>query len=114
MCGGAGHVRFVAEHWDDVLRMAAELVSGQCGGRADGSCYGCLKSYGNQRVHDQLAHGLTHGVPSKHSRFALGCAWGIASKVMAAMPDDGRRPWETRRKMRLTHRTATMRCTGPG
>ncbi len=58
--GGAGHVRYLHEHWDDVLAMAAERVRGQCGCGEDASCYGCLKSYDNQAVHDQLRRGMAH------------------------------------------------------
>lgn len=56
--GGAGHVRYMAEHWEDVLAMAAERVRGQCGCGEDASCYGCLKSYDNQAVHGELKRGL--------------------------------------------------------
>lgn len=56
--GGAGHVRYVAEHWPDVLEMAADRVRGQCGCGDDAACYGCLKSYDNQAVHGELRRGL--------------------------------------------------------
>lgn len=58
---GAGHVRYLAEHWDDVLAMAAERVRGRSGCGKDAGCYGCLKSYDNQAVHTDLRRGIAQG-----------------------------------------------------
>ncbi|MHB1560175.1 MAG: DEAD/DEAH box helicase [Isosphaeraceae bacterium] len=64
--GGAGHVRRIGEHLEDVLRAARDRVSGACGcgggtnGPGDTSCYGCLRNYRNQWLHDQLRRGEVH------------------------------------------------------
>ena len=65
--GGAGHVRRVGEHLEDVLRAACDRVDGRCGcgggpdGPGDTSCYGCLRNYRNQFCHDQLSRGKVFG-----------------------------------------------------
>lgn len=54
--GGAGHVLLVEQHLERVLKAALQRVSScECG--AETSCYGCLRSYGNQRDHDDLSRG---------------------------------------------------------
>ena len=54
--GGAGHVLMVEQHLERVLKAALKRVSScECG--AETSCYGCLRSYGNQRDHDELSRG---------------------------------------------------------
>jgi len=59
--GGAGHVRNIAEEANllAALERTLEIVSRcDCGGeRADTSCYGCLRNYGNQYCHDALKRG---------------------------------------------------------
>jgi ATP-dependent helicase YprA (DUF1998 family) len=54
--GGAGHVLRVREHLIPVLGAALRRVSScECG--PETSCYGCLRSYDNQREHDDLSRG---------------------------------------------------------
>jgi ATP-dependent helicase YprA (DUF1998 family) len=54
--GGAGHVLLVEQDLERVLQAALKRVSScECG--AETSCYGCLRSYGNQREHDDLSRG---------------------------------------------------------
>ncbi|MGD9959043.1 DEAD/DEAH box helicase [Nocardioides sp.] len=54
--GGAGHVLLVEQHLERVLKAALKRVSScECG--PETSCYGCLRSYGNQRDHDDLSRG---------------------------------------------------------
>jgi len=61
--GGAGHVRRIGECLDQALLAAREHVAGRCGcgggpnGPGDTSCYGCLRNYRNQWLHDQLKRG---------------------------------------------------------
>lgn len=61
--GGAGHVRRIArdeETLKAVLGTALKkLANCQCGGlEGDSSCYGCLRTYGNQFCHDELRRGI--------------------------------------------------------
>jgi hypothetical protein len=59
--GGAGHVLQVEEHLEDVLSAALRRVSDcECG--PETSCYGCLRSYQNQRDHDHLSRGTAEQV----------------------------------------------------
>ena len=44
------------EHIENVLHKAKERV-GSCGCSEETSCYGCLRDYGNQFVHEQLTRG---------------------------------------------------------
>jgi hypothetical protein len=54
--GGAGHVLNIAANIDEVLRVALQRVSVcECG--PETSCYGCLRSYANQREHELLSRG---------------------------------------------------------
>ncbi|NLY49578.1 MAG: DUF1998 domain-containing protein, partial [Firmicutes bacterium] len=56
--GGAGHVKRILEGGNclEVLERALSILkSCDCGGEAgDTSCYGCLRNYGNQFIHDKL------------------------------------------------------------
>lgn len=54
--GGAGHVLHVEENLEQVLNAALERV-GECECGPETSCYGCLRSYQNQRDHDFLSRG---------------------------------------------------------
>lgn len=54
--GGAGHVLLVAQQLERVLRAAHKRVS-SCDCGPETSCYGCLRSYSNQRDHDDLSRG---------------------------------------------------------
>lgn len=54
--GGAGYAKIIAQALPAVLQGALQLVSGcECG--PETSCYMCLRSFTNQRVHDQLSRG---------------------------------------------------------
>lgn len=54
--GGAGHVLYVEQQLERVLKAALKRVSScECG--PETSCYGCLRSYSNQRDHDDLSRG---------------------------------------------------------
>jgi ATP-dependent helicase YprA (DUF1998 family) len=59
--GGAGHVLQVEENLERVLQAALKRVSDcECG--PETSCYGCLRSYQNQRDHDDLSRGAAEDV----------------------------------------------------
>jgi hypothetical protein len=59
--GGAGHVLQVEENLTQVLHAALRRVSTcECG--PETSCYGCLRSYGNQRDHDVLSRGAAEDI----------------------------------------------------
>ena len=51
--GGAGHTRHLRENLSQLVDSAIERVAG-CSCGLDTSCYGCLRSFRNQRDHDQL------------------------------------------------------------
>jgi hypothetical protein len=54
--GGAGHVLQIEANLKKVLAAALRRVSTcECG--PETSCYGCLRSYSNQRDHDELSRG---------------------------------------------------------
>ncbi|MGW5188919.1 DEAD/DEAH box helicase [Kribbella sp. NPDC004138] len=56
VAGGAGHVLQIEANLERVLEAALRRVSScECG--PETSCYGCLRSYGNQRDHDELSRG---------------------------------------------------------
>lgn len=61
--GGAGHVRRIGEHLDDVVQAAHSRVA-TCSCGEETSCYECLRSYRNQFVHAQLSRGRAHSVLS--------------------------------------------------
>lgn len=54
--GGAGHARRIADMLESLMSGALKLVD-QCDCSEDTSCYGCLRSYMNQRYHAELARG---------------------------------------------------------
>lgn len=54
--GGAGHVARVHEHFPLVLRQALERVE-RCVCEETTSCYQCLRTYSNQRMHATLSRG---------------------------------------------------------
>jgi len=59
--GGAGHVLHIEDNLDRVLQGALRRVkSCECG--PETSCYGCLRSYGNQRDHDDLSRGAAEQI----------------------------------------------------
>ncbi len=54
--GGAGHAQRIAENFTELARAGLDVVrSCECG--EDLSCYGCLRSYSNQRLHNILVRG---------------------------------------------------------
>lgn len=59
--GGAGHVLLVEQNLERVLRVALKRVS-ECECGPETSCYGCLRSYQNQRDHDDLSRGAAEQV----------------------------------------------------
>ena len=54
--GGAGHVIQIEANLNQVLGAALRRVS-TCDCGPETSCYGCLRSYSNQRDHDELSRG---------------------------------------------------------
>lgn len=54
--GGAGHTRVVRQHLHDLVLHSLERVA-SCSCGEETSCYGCLRSYRNQRDHDKLSRG---------------------------------------------------------
>ncbi len=54
--GGAGYARIIAEALPGVLRGALQLAR-ECECGPETSCYMCLRSFTNQRVHDLLVRG---------------------------------------------------------
>ena len=62
--GGAGHVLMVEAQLERVLRAAFKRVRDcECG--PETSCYACLRSYGNQRDHEDLSRGDAAAVLSR-------------------------------------------------
>lgn len=59
--GGAGHVLQVEQNLESVLRAALRRAS-ECECGPETSCYGCLRSYQNQRDHDHLSRGAAEQV----------------------------------------------------
>ncbi|MBX7432551.1 DEAD/DEAH box helicase [Mycobacterium sp. Y57] len=59
--GGAGHVLQVEQNLERVLKVALKRVS-ECECGPETSCYGCLRSYQNQRDHDDLSRGAAEQV----------------------------------------------------
>lgn len=59
--GGAGHVLQVEQNLERVLEVALRRVS-ECECGPETSCYGCLRSYQNQRDHDDLSRGSAEQV----------------------------------------------------
>lgn len=55
--GGAGHVKRIPKNLESIIKEAHKKVSGQCGCGEETSCYGCLRNYSNQYIHDLLSRG---------------------------------------------------------
>jgi len=55
--GGAGFVREVKDHFNEVVERALEILDQDCC-RDDTSCISCLRTYYNQRDHNFLCRGL--------------------------------------------------------
>ncbi|MGV0905964.1 DEAD/DEAH box helicase [Mycobacterium novum] len=62
--GGAGAAKRIAENIELVLRAALRRVR-DCDCGEETSCYGCLRSYRNARVHEQLSRGAALKVLGK-------------------------------------------------
>lgn len=58
--GGAGHVKRVADNIPDVIEKAFQKVAGQCGCGEETSCYGCIRNYSNQIIHEKLSRGVAY------------------------------------------------------
>ena len=55
--GGAGYAELIARSLPQIMAAALRLASGcECG--PETSCYQCLRTFWNQRLHDSLARGL--------------------------------------------------------
>ncbi len=54
--GGAGHATKIREHLEDLVSSALRIVQ-NCDCGVDSSCYSCLRTYGNQTLHDDLVRG---------------------------------------------------------
>lgn len=59
--GGAGHALQAQESLRAIVNAALRRVS-ECDCGPETSCYGCLRSYGNQRDHDELSRGSAQSV----------------------------------------------------
>lgn len=55
--GGAGYAKLIAKSLVEVLTSALDIVT-RCECGEETSCYMCLRSYSNQRFHDELSRGL--------------------------------------------------------
>ena len=55
--GGAGHVRRIADHLEEVVEAAIARVKSCESCQPDTACYGCLKTYDNQFCHHLLSRG---------------------------------------------------------
>ena len=55
--GGAGLAKAISEQLEEVTEEALKLASMCSGCPEDSSCYSCLRSYWNQRMHDHLSRG---------------------------------------------------------
>ena len=94
--GGAGHVLMVEGELSRILRTALERVS-SCDCGEETSCYGCLRSYSNQRHHESLSRGLARSVlegllggPSASAdQGVLSTAEGIEESLLRALTAAG-------------------------
>lgn len=59
--GGAGHVLMIEHRLESILNAALRRVS-VCDCGPETSCYGCLRSYTNQREHDALSRGAAEQI----------------------------------------------------
>lgn len=84
--GGAGHVLMVEAQLERVLRAAYKRVRDcECG--PETSCYSCLRSYGNQRDHEELSRGEAAAV--LHQLMEAGGAQPITeSQDVTGLPDE--------------------------
>jgi len=56
VAGGAGHSQLISERLPELFEAAWRVVS-SCSCEETSSCYGCLRTYGNQYFHDDLSRG---------------------------------------------------------
>jgi len=61
---GAGYARLISESLPIVIEAALDIVS-HCECDEETSCYSCLRSYHNQRVHDKLSRGAARDFLSR-------------------------------------------------
>lgn len=59
--GGAGHALQAQRNLPEILRAALRRVT-ECDCGPETSCYGCLRSYANQRDHEDLSRGRAQTV----------------------------------------------------
>ena len=93
--GGAGHVIQIEAEPDQVLLAALRsrrVTTCECG--PETSCYGCLRSYSNQRDHDELSRGAAEQI--------LQSALGQHRRHRARMDAPTRRPPRRPTHCRLT------------
>ena len=83
--GGAGHVLALERELPRILKAAlARMSSCDCG--EETSCYGCLRSYGNQRHHELLSRGAAKSVLEALLGGSIGTLGG---RDVAASAEDG-------------------------
>ncbi|MDP7701397.1 DEAD/DEAH box helicase [Mycobacterium sp. TY815] len=91
--GGAGHVIQVEENLDRVLRAALRRVSDcECG--PETSCYGCLRSYQNQRDHDYLSRGTAEQILRRLIDNELAEQFEISEPEETPIPDSIPEEWK--------------------
>lgn len=79
--GGAGYAELIADHLPHVFAAALRIVeSCECG--AETSCYQCLRTFWNQRFHDELERGAVAGFLSS----VVGAAFATAVGESAWAP----------------------------
>ena len=97
--GGAGAAKRIAESIDLVVRAAIDRVA-QCDCGPETSCYGCLRSYRNAIVHDELSRSgalaLLEPLGLTGLRSGMSEAWGgqidlASDAVKGLLADLGRR-----------------------
>jgi hypothetical protein len=91
--GGAGHVLKIEENLDKVLRAALDRVS-ECECGRETSCYGCLRSYQNQRDHDYLSRGAAEEVLRRLIENSGAVELSVATEAeVIEIPDSLPREW---------------------
>lgn len=88
--GGAGHVKRIADRIEDVLIEAKNKVDGMCGCGEETSCYGCLRNFTNQYIHDELVRGdALHYLGSLLEKNAIVDSRPIKAGFVRVTTDDG-------------------------
>ena len=67
--GGAGHVRRLLTHFDELLRAAYQVVAA-CSCEEDSSCYSCIRTYDNQYFHEELSRGEAKALIARYLKLA--------------------------------------------